>query len=209
MTLCGIYAYVDNKNNDIVYIGKDMNIQSKRRHYEHHAPSRYNEQPFNRILQNNPDRYSYKVLSFFNPKYKPLDLLSTLEIIFIDYFNPKFNFTKGGDGLCGYTHTEESKQKMSRAKKGKYSGENHPFFGKTHSKRSKELQSLNISNANNTTGFYRVSVHNNTHNKHGFCYVYSYTENGKRKQISSVDLGKLKSKVKDKGLKWFKFKKED
>lgn len=34
--------------------------------------------------------------------------------------------------------SEETRQKMRNAKKGKYDGENHPFYGKHHSKESIE-----------------------------------------------------------------------
>lgn len=32
MTCSGIYCYVDNQNNDIVYIGKDAQIDNNKRH---------------------------------------------------------------------------------------------------------------------------------------------------------------------------------
>ena len=57
-----------------------------------------------------------------------------------------YNLTDGGDGASGLSHSEESKIKMSGAKKGKSQseetrrkmseakiGENHPNYGKTHS----------------------------------------------------------------------------
>ena len=37
------------------------------------------------------------------------------------------NATWGGEGISGYKHTEESRQKMSEAKQG----ENHPMYGRT------------------------------------------------------------------------------
>jgi group I intron endonuclease len=37
-----------------------------------------------------------------------------------------YNLTCGGDGVCGFRHSDESRHKMSLAK----SGENHPNFGK-------------------------------------------------------------------------------
>ena len=46
----GIYTYVDKKSNEIVYIGKDSNIDTNERHKQHFQPSKYNEQPINRIL---------------------------------------------------------------------------------------------------------------------------------------------------------------
>ena len=53
----------------------------------------------------------------------------------------------------------------------------------------------------NKTGFFRVST-KKTNTDHGITYTYNYYDDGKRKRISSVDLKKLKEKVKSKGLPW-------
>ena len=59
----GIYCYEDLKNNnEIVYIGRDSYIHNNTRHKQYMESSRYNAQPFNRILQNNPPRYEYHKL---------------------------------------------------------------------------------------------------------------------------------------------------
>ena len=58
----GIYCYIDRKDDSIIYVGKDSNIDKQTRRQNHLAPSRYDEQPVNRILQNNSDRYIYQVL---------------------------------------------------------------------------------------------------------------------------------------------------
>lgn len=44
-----------------------------------------------------------------------------------------YNQTEGGDGTPGHRHTEDSKQRMSVAKKGKYQGKDNSFYGKSHS----------------------------------------------------------------------------
>ena len=119
----GIYAYIDKENDKIVYVGKDSNIDKKVRHTAHHNPSRYDDQQINRVLQNNPGRYEYKELIVLD--HTPTnDEFNELEINLIEEYNPKFNFTKGGDGLFGYTHSEESKRKMSEAQKGE---KNHAY----------------------------------------------------------------------------------
>lgn len=57
------------------------------------------------------------------------------------------NLTDGGDGVSGYNHREESKQKISES----ISGENHHMFGKNHREESKQKISeslLGISHSN-------------------------------------------------------------
>lgn len=52
-----------------------------------------------------------------------------------DSTNPSkgYNITKGGESANGLTHTEETKRKMSEAKKG----ENHPMYGKHSTEETK------------------------------------------------------------------------
>lgn len=61
-----------------------------------------------------------------------------------------------------------------------------------------------ISEAKNTTGYFRVYKHKDSTCKQGFRFCYRYYEDGKRKSIESVDIEKLEQKVKDKGLPWYK-----
>lgn len=134
----GIYQYKDLKTGDIVYVGKDSHIDKNQRYKDHNNPKKYDEQQINRVLQNNLHRYEYSVLC--SGEYTDLQL-NKLERLFIKIFNPKFNFTKGGDGAPignqyrkGKTHSEESKQKMSESHKGE---KNH-MFGKHHSEKTKQ-----------------------------------------------------------------------
>ena len=60
----GIYGYYDKEKEYVCYIGKDNNIDNKNnRHNKHLHPLYYNSQPFNRVLQNNSNRYDYFVLA--------------------------------------------------------------------------------------------------------------------------------------------------
>lgn len=43
---------------------------------------------------------------------------------------PLVNMTAGGDGTLGRPQSEESRQKISKSRIGKYSGENNPMYGK-------------------------------------------------------------------------------
>lgn len=167
----GIYCYIDKKNNTIIYIGRDSYINKKSRHRHHFYKGAYDLQPINRILQNNPDKYKYKVLEKGNISNK---ILNGLEMAFIQKYSPKFNFTKGGEGcsgrlvssktrdkirksLRGKKFSEEHKKNISKSKKGKplseehkknmskaKKGENNPMFGRKRSR--EELSGLIIAN---------------------------------------------------------------
>jgi group I intron endonuclease len=213
----GIYQYTDLKTGDVVYVGKDSYIHKNQRHSEHLRPSFYDRQVFNRVLQNNPDRYEYEVVceaDHYSDVY-----LNCLEKGLIKVLNPKFNYTKGGDGSVGYKHSLESRKKMSEARKGeknhfygrhhteeskqkirdKVSGEKNCWYGKSRSLNNK----INVSKASSSTGIFRVTKIKKTACKQGFMYEYRYyDDDGKRKAIASVDLDKLEEKVLSKGLVW-------
>lgn len=107
----------------------------------------------------------------------------------------------------GYKHTQETKAKVSKANSGENNpmfgkfGEEHQRFGHKHTLESRKK----ISKARNTSEYYRVYKQNRKDYKQGFIWVYKYSEDGKRKVISSVDIKKLEEKVKAKGLEWIKF----
>jgi len=138
----GIYAYVDTMDNSVVYVGKDSHIGENRRHKQHFQQSNYDRQPINRVLQNNPNRYEYKKVFVFD------DIIDTelnqLEMQQIALFNPKFNFTKGGEGCKGFKHSEMARKKISNFRKGTHlsedtrkkisdamKGQNNPCYGRT------------------------------------------------------------------------------
>ena len=185
---CGIYCYKDTKNNDeVVYVGKDSSIDKNTRHKRHHFPSRYDDQVINRILQNNPNRYTYHILKQgdFDDK-----LLNALEIIYTRRYKPKYSFTIGGDGSRGYKHSPESKKKISDALMGhEVSPEtreklrNHNL-GKNHSKETREKLSKYRKGENNPS--YRHDIPNGERlfkeNRNGItykklCVKYNCSEN--------------------------------
>lgn len=195
----GIYYYLDKQTNNIVYIGKDSYIDKQKRFKAHSSKSHYSAQKINQILQNNPNRYDYKILEKGNMSQK---LLNAFEMCFIFKYNPKFNFTVGGEGSLG------KKRKFSEAHKKKLSKKalgNKNRLGKFLSQASKNKISLIKSKQSNTTGYYRVSKEKTTNTKQGFIWVYKYPdEEGKRHKLSSINLDVLKEKVKQAGLLWKK-----
>lgn len=216
MAFNGIYGYYDKKNQQMMYIGQSNDIE--RRHRDHIRPSRYNEQVVNRVLQNNPERYELVIIKS-RPGFSKEDR-DILEKHYIEFYNTfadnKFNFTTGGDGGL---FSEETRKKISEALKGKNNpnygkknpelskrnsqniGPNNPFYGKHHSEETKRKMSL----SRNSTGYRRVSLVICPDCKSGKKYRYRYyNDDGNRKEISSVNLEKLKEKVLEKGLPWEK-----
>lgn len=59
-----------------------------------------------------------------------------------------------------------------------------------------------------STGFFNVKRLESNIYKQGFCYVYTYYKNDKRKQLSSVDILKLKNRVINAGEEWKVFDKQ-
>lgn len=118
----GIYGYWDNLKDELVYVGQAFDI--KLRHNEHLSPARYDAQTINRVLQNNKERYDLIVL-----KKCGIDDLNYWERTLIALFNPKFNYTDGGEGSRGFKHSEETKQKLSEM----LSGENSYNYGRKFS----------------------------------------------------------------------------
>lgn len=205
----GIYAYWDNKESKYIYVGKDSHIDKNSRHEAHLCSAYYDNQPFNRVLQNNPERYKYRLLirgDYTNKQLNKMEqfLIKHLKTYHYDYPERKvFNFTKGGEGTSGYKHSEESKQKMSKLKEGMYNSENNPNYGKHHSEETINKIAIGASKSLNTSGYFRVYKCKDITCNQGFIWTYQYYEEGKRKKIRSVDIKKLENKVKAKNLEWF------
>lgn len=222
----GIYCYIDKENDKIVYVGKDSYINIKSRHYDHIAPSNYDRQPFNRIIQNNLNRYRYQILWEVDDCTD--NHLNQMEIYFINKYNPKFNYMKGGIGgshniatkkkisntlkgryvgdrnpMFGRRHTDESKAKISNKNQGRLRGNKNPMFGKTHTDNAKQNISRKNSLRFNSSGFFRVSKKRDKKYKRlGFQWVYQYYENDKRRAIYRDNILNLKKEVISRGLPW-------
>lgn len=89
----GIYAYVNNRTQEVIYIGKDSNIDKNRRHLDHIAPVNREVQAINRYLQTDHvnEDIDYCVLALANDE----DTMNNMEIMFIMFYKSlghcKFN----------------------------------------------------------------------------------------------------------------------
>lgn len=136
----GIYCFIDKETGIVVYIGR---FTGKKRIKDHYSPSKYDKQQINRVLQNNSDRYRTEIICEYpdltNVELNYLEIKEIFKHKFLYDEIPKFNFTIGGEGLSGFSHTEKTKQKLSEVNKDKIltketkkkiseslSGENHP-----------------------------------------------------------------------------------
>lgn len=140
-----IYVFY-NKVNNKIYVGKTTEKFT----------SRFNEHRYNAFTKNtinyfynalrkhgwdNFERYIIFQTDELNDKLFVDKIILEKETYFIEYFNssnPEFgyNMTEGGDGICGYHHTEETKLKMSEDRKG----EGHWNYGKFNSAGQEVLQ---------------------------------------------------------------------
>lgn len=125
-----------------IYIGKSIDVARRIRQYERLNCTR---QP---LLLNSFKKYGYSSHNIeILAKSDCYDELNRLEIMYIKLYKSNvkkygyehgLNMTDGGDGTIGYSHTDESKKKMSLLATGR-EGMNNPMFGKTHSEYTKRL----------------------------------------------------------------------
>ena len=181
----GIYK-IKNKINGKVYIGKSINI--KRRWIQHRGHFNKNNKRksyFERSwIKYGEDNFEFSIIEIIENN----NLLNDREKYWITYYksnNPKYeyNVSKGGDGRSAPC-SEETKQNISKALKGKMAGEKHPLYGKHHSKEAKEKMSIAQTGKHLTEETKRKISNANTGKHH--------TEETKRK-ISEGNKGKIVS----------------
>lgn len=217
---CGIYL-IKNIKTGRKYIGQSIDIE--RRWKEH---KKYQNEGHS-YIDNSIKKYNSNIfeLSIIYECENNVELLNELEKYYIWKYNTfedknHYNLTPGGDFAPMKISEIADKLKRKRPEHSKKMfGEQNPMYNKTHTKEAKEKirkAQLNTqhpiehkiinSKSRNTTGYFRTTKIKSDRYKQGFIYSYQYyDDNKKRKHINSVDINKLKQKVKNKGLLWIEF----
>lgn len=221
--------FKDKKTGNVVYIGKDSHIDVQERIKAHYRPSTYDSQQFNRVLQNNRDRYE----PFVYCRVDNIDDLNRLEFDLINLYRPKFNYKHGGQGRfinkdfeytvvkCGLRDGKQNYSIQSMFRKPLIQSIDCGFLnnicrrlncGDLTPSEVKKIKrqyapshhvKIKTSKANNSTGFYRVQKKIDKTCQQGFIWVYEYYDNSnKHKRISRTDFFKLKKEVEKRKMVW-------
>lgn len=118
------YVYcITNKLNKKVYIGKSKDALKRFRIHlkivkggKEKYPRKYHA-IHAAITKYGIENFTFEILHEINTETKAFDL-EMKEISFID-LDKRYNLSNGGEGNSGWKHTEKSKKKMSKARKGK------------------------------------------------------------------------------------------
>lgn len=128
-----IYKITNNINNK-VYVGQTARtFEGRMAEHQRHSRTAIDKA----IKKYGIENFTIEVID----QADSINELNKLEIKWISHYDSMtskgYNQCIGGENTLGYNHREESKKKMSEAKKKVYLGENNPFFGKTHSDNQK------------------------------------------------------------------------
>lgn len=225
--VAGVYL-ITNKINDHKYVGGSVNIQERFRQHKNYNDVE-NSAIDKAIKKYGADNFTYQIITELPADWNIIGEHEKYWIKFYNTFHDKkhYNLTNGGE--C-FEFSQETKDKISKSRKGKYCGEkNHnygkhlpkevrnkisksrkgrfvkeqnAFYNKHHSISQKESWSKSRSINQNTTGFYHVTKQKNNRLLQGFNWLYQYYDGNKRKKIGSVDIFELKKKIESKGLPW-------
>lgn len=141
------YVYkITNLKNKKVYIGKTSNSNPRNRWARHlhtarnKTTSSHQYQAIHKaIVKYGEENFQFEVIEECSTEQQSLDR----EISWIKQFNSfgknGYNLTAGGEGSSGFKHSLESRQQMSKTRRGKNVGTANSFYGRQHSNRSKKL----------------------------------------------------------------------
>jgi len=160
----GVYYLINNINGH-TYVGSSINLASRMRNYLNNTflkSKQNNNMPIVKALL----KYDQSNFTLLILEYVETESLTIRETYYITFFIPYYNVLKPGYSSLGYKHTEETKKLLSELAKNRthsdltksliskaLTGDNNPFYNKSHSVESK----LRMSEANSA---YPVYVYN-------------------------------------------------
>jgi len=100
-------------------------------------------------------KYGYINFSISILEYCDKSNLLEREQYYLDSLQPQYNILKFAGSSLGYTHSQESKDKTSKALKGVYTGSKSALFGKTHSEDT--IRKMSLNRAGEANAFYGKS----------------------------------------------------
>ena len=142
----GIYKII-NKSNGKVYIGQSVDVENR---IKNHKGDLRRNHHHNEHLQNSFNKYGEESFEFSlikSCKARYLDRFEKLHIYLNKSMNPKYGYNKDSGGSVQKEVSEETKEKMREAKKGKRFSEEHKMKiseahkGKKHSSETKRKMS--------------------------------------------------------------------
>nr|YP_009262084.1 GIY-YIG endonuclease [Chrysoporthe deuterocubensis]AMX22159.1 GIY-YIG endonuclease [Chrysoporthe deuterocubensis] len=144
----GVYCLI-NKVNGHAYVGSSINLASRMRNYLNKAFLR-SKQNFNMPITKALLKYDYLNFTLYILEYVKAESLTVRETFYITHLIPYYNVLKEGYSSLGYKHTEETKKLLSELANNRthsektkgliaraVTGENNPFYNKSHSIESK------------------------------------------------------------------------
>ena len=144
----GVYLLI-NKINGHSYVGSSINLSTRMRNYLNKAflksKQNINTPIIKALLKYDYSNFSLMILEYVEPVF-----LTKTETFYITNLLPYYNVLKQGYSNLGYKHTEETKKLLSELAKNRVhseqtkgliaralTGENNPFYNKSHSIESK------------------------------------------------------------------------
>ena len=141
-TICGIYAIKNTVNNKL-YIGQAVDVYKR---WNEHLRALRGEYHCNNHLQRSWNKYNENNFEFNIIEECSETELNDREIYWIaeyDSYNNGYNQTKGGEGMRGLKHSDETKQQLSVYAKERFVEiENHPMYKRQHSNESRAKMSV-------------------------------------------------------------------
>lgn len=143
----GVYLWT-HKGSSKKYIGSAVDLSKRLYNYyllsyiTHHSKNSY---IYKALIAHGYSAFSLSILEYIDSsnvsKDELKDLILKREQYYIDLFKPEYNILPTAGSSMGFKHSEETKKQLSDLRKGKYSKEDNPFYGKSHTSENIKLLS--------------------------------------------------------------------